>query len=234
MAEENRRKYKFGNETFNSKGALFKYCAAVRKKYKVGQTISDPKDIAFLESLIAQHPHSTEKIGVGIARFYVDYARPPYERSTCFWLQRVDGEPTEFSAKDCVIEIGQLNKRSLREEIKPQLMGFRSLRLANCTDSFLSDYSGNNFPIKEAHVDHYPDTFDSIVKKFFQKEGIDIKNTMLTRSVDASSVPVWQDPELIKRFLVFHARFGLRLVAAKENNSEIKKENNAANASRSV
>lgn len=206
-----------------------KHAAAMRAKYGVGQTISDSDDIAFLLDLVAAHIHSDDKSGVGVARFYSDYA--PQHSTTCFWLERTDGSKTDFGVPACIKRIGHLNKQSLREAIAPQLAEFKSRKLATNTVSFVSEYSGKIFPVTEAVADHV-ETFDSIVERFFRDQGVDINTEMLTKSVDATSSPVWRNPGLIGEFLAFHASFPLRLVHARENLSEIKKATNAAYSER--
>jgi len=204
-----------------------KHSAAMRAKYGVGQTISNPDDIAFLRDLVASHVHSDDKSGVGVARFYSDYA--PEHITTCFWLERTDGSKTDFGVPACIKKIGHLNKQSLREAIAPQLSEFKSHKLSACIVSFVSEYSGKVFPVAEAVADHV-ETFDLIVERFFQERGVDINTEMLTRSVDATSSPVWRNPVLIEEFLAFHATFPLRLVQARENLSEIKKAANTERA----
>lgn len=219
-------KYRFGKEGFTSQIAVMKYCADMRAKYVVGQTIDDPDDIAFLLDLVLGHIHSDDKSGKGIARFYSDYA--PEHATTCFWLERTDGSKTDFGVPACIKKISHLNKQSLREAIAPQLAAFKAQKLAGCVDFFISAFSGKAFLVSEAVADHM-EPFDSIVERFFRERGVDIATEMLTRSVDATSCPVWRNPELIDGFLAFHSTFPLRLVHARENLSEIKK---AANSSR--
>jgi hypothetical protein len=229
MARARPIKYRFGKEAFTSQTAVMQHCAAMRARYGVGQTIGDPDDIAFLLDLVAGHIHSGDKSGVGVVRFYSDYA--PEHGTTCFWLERADGSKTDFGVPSCIKKIGHLNKQSLREAIAPQLADFKARKLAACAGSFISEYSGKAFPVAEAVADHVT-TFDSIVDRFFQERGVDIGTEMLTRSVDATSSPVWRNPDLIEEFLAFHRSFPLRLVQARENLSEIKREANAARAGR--
>lgn len=225
MAKMRRIKYRFGKEGFTSQIAVMQHSASMRAKYGVGKTISDPDDIAFLLDLVAGHIHTDQKSGVGIARFYSDYA--PEHKTVCFWLERTDGVKTDFGVPACIKKVGNLNKQSLREAIAPQLADFKFRKLMDCVDSFVSEYSGRVFPVAEAVADHV-EPFDSIVAQFFSAHGVDIETEMLTKSVDASSSPVWRTPTLIKEFLEFHATFPLRLVHARENLSEIKKATNLA------
>lgn len=176
-------KYRFGKEGFTSQDAVMKHSAAMRTRYGVGQTISDPDDVAFLLDLVAGHIHSGDKAGIGVARFYPDYA--PEHTTVCFWLERTDGVRTDFGVPACLKKVAQLNKQSLREAIAPQLASFKAQRLEACVDTFVSEYSGKRFPVAEAVADHV-ETFDSIVDQFFSGQGVDINTEMLTRSVDAN------------------------------------------------
>lgn len=212
-------KYRFGKEAFTSQAAVMKHSAEMRAKYGVGETISAADDIAFLMDLVAGHIHCGDKAGVGVARFYSDYA--PEHGTVCFWLQRTDGSKTDFGVPACIRGIIHLNKQSLREAIAPQLAVFKSTKLPVSCDTFTSEYSGNLFPAEDAVVDHV-EPFDQIVEHFFREQGVNIASEMLTKSVDASSKPVWRNPALIDQFMAYHAIFPLRLVHWRENLSEIK------------
>ncbi len=214
-------KFRFGKEAFTSQDAVMKHSSAMRVRCGVGQTICDPDDIAFLLDLVAGHIHSGDKAGVGVARFYSDYA--PEHNTTCFWLERTDGSKTDFGVPACIRKVSYLNKQSLREAILPQLERFKSQKFAGRPDFFESEYSGKIFPVAQAVVDHHVETFDAFVERFFQERGIDISTEMLTKSVDATSSPVWRNPALIEEFLAAHATTPLRLVHWRENLSDIKK-----------
>ena len=221
-------RYIFGKEVFTSQHAVMKHCAAMRLRYGNGQTISNPDDIAFLRDLVAGHAQSSEKIGVGIDRFYWTYA--PQHGTTCFWFVRTDGTETEFGVPSCIKQIGPLNKQSLRDAIGDQLATFKAQNIPAGAVTFTSAYSGKECPIADAVVDHVT-TFDSIIEQFFHSRGVDIEREMLTKSVDATSIPVFRDTALIEDFLAYHATFQLRIVEKRENLSEIKREANAAKRS---
>jgi len=219
-----RRIYQFGGKTFTSKNAVTEYVRRIRLDHEDKGFITDPEAIAVLTDLLRSHVDAEQKIGAGIKAFFV--APAPDHPGSCFWIERMEGQPTDFGIPSCLHGPGLLNRRSLRMLVRPVVEEFRLSRLASCGAEFVSGYSGKIYPATEAVVDHFPTTFEEIVVRFAADEGIDINAELLTRSVDCCSNPVWCDPELPNRFLKFHAEFGLRLVHVRENLSEIRRETN--------
>lgn len=154
-------------------------------------------------------------------RFFVDDA--PEHHGQCFWIERTDHTTTDWGVPSCLVGAGRLNRLSLRMAIKPQMAEFKTEALSQCSDTFVSEYSGVKFPIDEAVVDHTVE-FESIVKDFFTSKGIDIEHDLLTMSADQKSEPVWRDPSLLADFIAHHKSCPLRLVQWRENLSEIKKD----------
>ena len=214
-------KYRFGMETFTSKEGVRQFAGAMRRRYGAGGTVFAVDDIAFLTALIQGHIERAQKIGVGVKRFFVDYA-PDHPNDICFWIERTDGSTTDFGVPACLQNIGRVNRMALRMAIRADLDVFKAQALAACGESFVSDYSGKTFPVAEAVADHVI-LFENIVGQFFAKRGIDLETTMLTRSADQKSDPVWNDPALLANFLAFHRTFPLRLVQRRENLSDVKK-----------
>ncbi|HNR94525.1 MAG TPA: DCL family protein [Kiritimatiellia bacterium] len=221
MKKTRRVSYCFGAYSFTSQAAVKKHAAAIRSRYPVGVTISDAADVAFLMDLINCHAECKTKIGCGISRFYVDNA--PDHPGQCFWIERTDHTSTDWGVPSCLIGIGRLNRLSLRMAIKPQMDEFKTKALAQCTETFVSEYSGKKFPVDEAVADHVTE-FEDIVQQFFHTQGIDIERELLTMSIDQKSEPVWRDPALLGEFLDYHKKFPLRLVQWRENLSDIKIE----------
>jgi len=219
-------KYKFGKHGFTSKAAVKAHGAEIRKRYGYEVTIDDQDDIDFLSELIAGHKEAETKIGVGIARFFV--APPPDYPGECFWIERIDGVKTDFGVPACLDDIETINKASLRMSVSSQIEDFRRRALNGRVDTFVSEYSGREFPIAEADVDHVI-PFDTLIKDFFENKDIDISTTMLTQSVDRASNPRWKSINLRNEFLEFHSKAHLRLVHRRENLSDIKKEKRLTN-----
>ena len=226
MAKRTRNFYRFGEAEFTSKDAARRYFAKIRESIGPGETITDPEHLRAVSDLLQGHVDREEKIGCGVKRFFVFYA-PDHPNSTCFWLERQDGSQTDFGFFACIDSIGKLNRQSLRAVIYPQILAFRDARLAKCSATFISDYSGTEFPISEANIDHEIE-FEEIVRQFAEREGIAIEKELLTTACDARSKPTWKDEALADRFAAFHSTFPLRLVSQRENLSDLRRRSTAA------
>lgn len=220
-------KYVFGRYSFTAKKAVAAHAASIRSRYPRGATITHADDLGFVRELFACNVEANEKRGAGIKRFYWDWA--PQHSTPCFWIERIEGKPTEFGVPACLNQIGRLNRQALRAAVHPEISAFRNRRLAGAGSHFVSDFSGKSFPVEEVEADHVT-PFDEIIGQFFDMRGIDIENHMLTRAVDAQSEPVWRDDALIAAFREFHRPFPLRLVHRRENQSDIKRASNRADS----
>lgn len=201
--------------------AARRFFGQVRDSVEIGETITNPAHALAVAELFRGHAEHTEKAGCGVKQFFVFYA-PDHPNSTCFWIERLDGSKTDFGFSACVQTVAGLNRQSLRALVRGQISTFREQRLAECDGTFISDYSGKEFPIAEAHVDHEI-TFEEIVIRFGEREGLNVEGEMLTVTCDERSEPTWKDQGVAERFLVFHSEFPLRLVSKQENLSELRK-----------
>jgi hypothetical protein len=219
-----RSNYTFGGRTFTSRAKVRMWMAEIRGRYAPGETIADPEHVRAVTDLLQCHVDREQKIGVGVKRLFVDYA--PDHPSLCFWVERLDGVATDFGVPSCLEGIGILNRQSFRQLVRPVIENFRQRRIGT-SETFVSDFSGITFPAIEAHVDHETG-FDEILADFATAESLSINTQLLTRSCDASSVPVWTDPALPNRFLLHHSKYPLRLVHWRENLSDIKRAKSVA------
>lgn len=217
-------KYHFGEESFTSKDAVKKRASEILRRYFGKKEIPEgSKDFTFVEGLLLNHIEGTQKIGQGIDGLFV--AMAPHHPTPCFWIRRVIGRPTDFGVPSCLDSPYQLNRASLRELVSGQIEEYRARRLAGLDGSFVSDYSDLSFPLKEAVVDHDP-PFDLLVEQFFAARAENPRTELLTVPTDASSLPVWKQPEMAKSFHEFHSQANLRIVQHRENLSQIKRLQN--------
>lgn len=218
-------KYFFGDEIFTSKEAVKKRAAEIREIYYAESEIPEgTAEYRFAEALLLNHIQVIDKIASGIEAIFVDDA--PDHPTTCFWIRRINDKPTDFGISACLDTPYHLNRASLRELVRPQVNSFKAMKL-NGRSSFLSEFSGEVFTAFESVVDHDP-PFDSLIEEFFSSRDENPRISILTTSATASSLPVWQNPQLAEDFLKFHAKAGLRLVHCRENLSQIKRMHNAA------
>ena len=217
-----RSKYQFGGKAFSSKSEVTKYVSGIRQALGNGGDVTDKEAVAVLTDLLRSHVEADQKIGGGIKRFFV--AMSPNHPVTCFWLERKDGTKTDFGIPSCLNGPHHLNRQSLRMLVRKPVEAFRRNRIKHCGNEFVSDYSKRSFPVEEAVADHFPLTFEEIVVRFANAEGIDLDREMLTQSRECRSEPTRCDAGLPKRFLDFHSQFGLRLVHSLENLSAIRRD----------
>jgi hypothetical protein len=89
-----------GRYTYPSKSAADEALRALRDKHLAGDPILEEDDVELLRAVVAAHPEAAEKIGAGIAGFFV--ARAPDHPTYCFYLKRSDGTVIDFSWKEAL------------------------------------------------------------------------------------------------------------------------------------
>lgn len=184
MQKRRKRKYVFGNLICSSKDQVRRSLGEIRAGYALGETVTAPEHVAILYDLLRCHVDSAQKIGPGIARFFIEDA--PDHPSTCFWVERVDGTKTDFGLPACLDSAENLNCQALRQVIRSDVEKFRKSRIDDL-GKFRSDFSGKEFDGAAAHV-HHPVAFDQIVAGFAVAESL-VLEELWTVSVDAKSGP---------------------------------------------
>ncbi len=197
-------------------------CKAMLARYRNGDTINEV-DSQFLWDLLQRHPDAPEKIGCGVKRFFKN---PTTKGTSCFWVERVDGTPTDFSCKSCVYGKGnsleQEFAEACREAVQPDLDAAKIAHFkqhANAEGKVPCEVTGEMVAIYESHLDHKkPMTFEVIVKTFIASNKLTIKPSMLSVPADAQFVTTFLDEELRQKFRDYHHGVcDLRIVAAKAN-----------------
>jgi len=77
-----RQPLSIGAYQFSTKREAKEFIRTVRDRYQEGEIIVDPDD-SFLRDLVALHPRSHEKLGVGISHFTVGKDKE-YGTTRCF------------------------------------------------------------------------------------------------------------------------------------------------------
>jgi hypothetical protein len=208
--------------SFRTKTEELAHCKAMLARYRDGDTINE-QDSQYLMSLLQRHPEARDKIGCGVKRFYRDRTS---KGTSCFWLERVDGKPTEFSYKSCVNGKGKTLEQEFaeacREAVQPDLDAAKKAHFAehgNADGKVPCEETGELVAIYESHLDHKgPMTFDVIVKTFIASHKVTITHGMLSVPADAQFVTTFVDEEIRQQFRDYHHSVcKLRIVAAKAN-----------------
>ncbi len=134
------------SRTFRTRAAAKAFFRELHNsKYGVGDVVADPVDDVLLRELVEQHPRADEKVGPGIAEFFVasttsgdrTFVRPEY---TGIWIRDVEGHTRDFSYNTAIDQPSEqaLVKEALRNEVEDLRLAFReeSLRApVNCPRS---------------------------------------------------------------------------------------------------
>jgi hypothetical protein len=177
-----------------------------------------PVDEVFLLDLLAMHPEYEQKVGVGVARFFVN---PDGFGGRCFWLERLDGSKTDWSFRSCLTPPTheQEVRSALRRLVMYQVLEFRDLAIE--TDARCA-ITGIQVTRHSAHVDHRPPkTFLSLVESFLAEVGLTYENISVQPTKDGSTTTELCDVELARRWQNFHAQHAvLQLTSARANLSQ--------------
>lgn len=176
------------------------------RKYEPGDTVS-PQHSRLLRELLSRHPEANEKIGSGIAGFFVDGTE---FGSQCFHLRRVDGTSTDFSYKTCVA--GQ--PPSLQQEfyqacfsaVRDTIRARKKALFSKPGETVACSATGSALSIEEAEFRHTSPTFSELVQDFIYSRSLAIHSGMLTTGQDNQYETEFKDPVLASQFMVFHDR----------------------------
>jgi Protein of unknown function (DUF3223) len=188
-------------------------CARARKILWSGAIA--PEDEAFLHDLIARHPNSTAKIGVGINRFEIRKSESFGQNQ--FWLIREDGTATDFSYRRCVSGKDPSHRATvlaaMRRLIVDQVLDFKSRAL---TPDARCSLTGAPLHNANVHVDHDP-PFIEIARAFFEEVG-GVDAIQLAPEANGEIGRLFLDQDMARRWSDFHrARATLFLTTAEAN-----------------
>lgn len=219
--EVNREPIRVGLEVFATKAALTRRVRTILHGGVVGRTLDD-EEHAFMLALLARHPDVEEKIGAGVASFYIG---TPLFRVRGFLLRRVDGTQTDFSFLHCITP--RTNRADFvaacRRAIADQVVAAREAQFGS-DSQLLCPILGIHVTRESSHVDHAPPwTFDVIVDAFVTAEDLDPDRVGVGGFGDGETERVLTDVALLARWCEFHrARATLRVVSKKANLSALR------------
>jgi Protein of unknown function (DUF3223) len=176
-----------------------------------------PLEHVFLMKLLANHAQAEEKVGCGVARFYL--GRSPHEQydQPCFWFERTDGSLGYFSYLAALRGTSSSKYedfvKALRASVFNQTKAFE--RASSATHCAIS---GDTLTGREVHVDHVI-PFSFLVKEFLRLTCIDVSKLNI---IVAHGFPYWiEDEETRLLWQDFHQEQAqLQLVTAEANMSK--------------
>lgn len=202
---------------FNSKKAVLDYVRGnIFSKYKDFDFISGDH-LSFMIGLLGYHPWGKQKIGVGVARMWLQPNGVYPTRS--FWLERFDGSRTDFSFYQCVNPPDFLRdfKDACRRSVAPFVISFRRRFFDSCGGVAVCPVLGVRMTLYSSHVDHEP-SFDFIVGEFIGVRGIDVSGVRLVEHGDGVVGCRFADVGFESDWVGFHnERAVLRVISGEAN-----------------
>lgn len=207
--------YTVGGLTFTTKEALAAHVQAILRSYSAGARVND-EDAAFLADLLLRHPSADEKIGVGIAAFYV--MNVAYG-SKGFILERLDGTRTDWSYRQCIRPFTYASKvkHALRVAVADQVLAAKRITFPDHEVVTTCPITGQAMTYHDAHVDHIPpDTFAALVERFLDTYQVILDDVVILPAPSGISWVLADDWAAVwSAFHQQHAR--LRVISAHAN-----------------
>lgn len=228
MARNNN--YILGSQVFQSKKAADAHVSCLLNSARLGVPLTDVA-LETMLSLLSRHPDAANKIGCGVANIRV--RQESIWGTRHFEIERVDGSTTDFSFKKCLSapKTTTLFKQACRHSVADQIIAFRN----NVFDTAAGApvYCPICFTVltpNTSHVDHIPpDTFDTLVQAFIEREQLDVGSVRIAGQNDNEMRKSFADLALQERWRAFHAaRAKLRVVSVVANLSVIRAQSAAA------
>lgn len=209
-----------GRFTFRTKTAAKQALRDIRDASPDRIPILDDDAVDLLLGVLAAHPQSTEKVGVGVAGFFA--ARSPDFPSRCFYVRRTDGSETDFSWNEAITPTTPIVRLRMacRNAINAHRLSFRDQAwpIGEVTGR-ICPITGDVFERTEAHIDHQPpQTLMALVESWLGASHLSVAEVPIIHTGDLRSVDTFADGEQESSWVAYHqANAILRLVSASGN-----------------
>jgi len=214
------------NETFKTQASVQRRCDAIKEACADGEPIRG-EAFVFLSQVLRHHPDFDLPAPMSEATIYVD-ALPFGKRG--FYVSFPDQAPTAVGVKKAVKALfGKTNtvtavlfdfKIAFRHAIAQQVIAKRREFIGhnreNLDGTFVSELSGDEFPMTELSIDHTPPlTFDALLLSFVKEHSI---NPMDVAVVRREGWTLLADERLADAWRDYHQeRAVLRPISTREN-----------------
>lgn len=176
-------------------------------RYKDGEEVNQD-DHVLLHELLLRHPDASDKIGVGVKRFFRERALPDHPTS-CFHVEREeDGQSTDFSYLECISSVKptleQYFYRACRQSVS-EILTTKKNNLFN--QGPVRCCKTNEVVTKEnSEFRHTTPPFGKIVSDFKNELNRPIKKEMFHEDTDLQYTTRFSDKEIEKMFIAFHQK----------------------------
>ena len=96
--------------SFRTQSEAMEFFSNILRQYKPGERVREEHE-PDLRALLKRHTEYAEKLGPGVAYFFVDvpgdrkYKAKLRDPGQCFWVFRADGTKDDFSIRNCITQI---------------------------------------------------------------------------------------------------------------------------------
>jgi hypothetical protein len=151
-----------GLVSFPTKTAATAHFSKMLRANQAGDVISGD-DAAHLQALLDRHPDRDEKIGCGVAEFFV--MRHAQYNDIGFGVRRVDGSVVDFSFLECLRRTPHRSKvlLAMRRAVADDIIAFRRAVFSSATVVPCA-LTGADVTPSTSHVDHVAPTFLEIAE----------------------------------------------------------------------
>lgn len=214
------------NESFSSQKSLQDRCKAIKSTVSL-ETPLIGSDFDLISKVISLHPDLIVIAPIDQSQIFV--SKLPFGK-TGFYIQYPDSQPQVVGLKKAIkAAFGKTStvasklydlKLAGRAAIAKQILAKRREYIGNNRENldaiFVSDLSGQEFPMSELAIDHTPPLhYDTLLLDFVKAEGINPIDVTLLR---ANGWTRFADEALAERWRAFHQeRAVLRAISSNEN-----------------
>ena len=214
---------KIGSKVFETKKELKEYVQSTMYKVKKREPLKGIL-LKVVDTVFRNHPNYDEKVKGQTYDIAVRESSGPNKKYREFYIIREDGTETDFSYT--VALSGRSSKISdikyaLRQVILQQQWDAKTDYFEKHQDSkgyVVCPVTNLKIKYKEAHVDHHPVKFETIVANWFKVNELSSETFELEDGGDNSICDVVKDKELERSFYDYHKEHAeYRVVLAKAN-----------------
>lgn len=190
---------------FSKKTKAKEFFKEMLNRYKDGEEVNQD-DHVLLHELLLRHPDASDKIGVGVKRFF--RALSPDHPTSCFHVEREDGKSTDFSYPECVSSVKptleQYFYRACRQSVSETLTTkknkiFDQGPVRCCKTNEVVGKENSEFR-------HTTPPFSKIVNDFKKELNYPINKTMFHEDADLQYTTRFSDKEIENKFIAFHQK----------------------------
>ena len=214
------------NETFKTQAALTKRCDEIKSSAVLNEPITG-NDLNLLAELLPLHPDLSCPAPMSEAEVFVGSL--PFGKQG-FYVRFPDTAPTAVGIRKAVKSaFGKTSSIALRlydlkiagrsaiaKQVLAKRREFIGHNRENLDGTFVSDLSGQEFPMSELAIDHAPPLhYDTLLLGFVKAEGINPLDVPLLRT---NGWTLFADEAIAERWRAYHQeRAVLRAISSSEN-----------------